>query len=253
MENPTFRLEGVIKAKDDMEDFEGPLALILLLLSKNKIEIRDIQISVILEQYLDYLKEMESMDLEIASEFVAMASHLVYIKTKTLLSGAEEVSEIEALISSLEELQSKECFARVKSAVDKLRELETRGIDCFSKPPEYIAPDKEYKYDHGKQELAEALVGLLKRSEGTAAFPAVFAIPSKITYPVSDKAREIVERLQGSGNASLWDIFMDSRSRSELVATFIAVLELCGKGAVYLIGTDEEITISMGAYAYGNS
>ena len=76
MENPSFFLEGVVKEKNQLQDFEGPLSLILMLLSKNKIEIRDISISDILDQYLAYLEEMQSMDLEIASEFVQMASHL---------------------------------------------------------------------------------------------------------------------------------------------------------------------------------
>ena len=75
MENPTFHLEGIVKDKNELQDFSGPLSLILMLLSKNKIEIRDIKISEILDQYLEYLAEMERMDLEIASEFVQMASH----------------------------------------------------------------------------------------------------------------------------------------------------------------------------------
>ena len=79
MEDPTFHLEGVVKNREEMQDFEGPLSLILMLLSKNKIEIRDIKISEILDQYLEYLQKMESMDLEIASEFVQMASYLLYI------------------------------------------------------------------------------------------------------------------------------------------------------------------------------
>ena len=87
MENPTFHLEGIIKSKNEMEDFEGPLSLILMLLAKNKIEIRDIRISDILDQYLDYISKMQEMDLEVASEFVQMASHLVYIKTRSLLTG----------------------------------------------------------------------------------------------------------------------------------------------------------------------
>ncbi len=99
MENPTFHLEGVIRTKEEMQDFEGPLTLILMLLSKNKIEIRDIKIAEILDQYLAWLAEMQRMDLDIASEFVQMASHLVYIKTKTLLAGTEEVSELELLMS----------------------------------------------------------------------------------------------------------------------------------------------------------
>ena len=76
MDNPNFFLEGIVREKDEMQNFEGPLSLILQLLSKNKIEIRDISISDILDQYLEYLDEMQSMDLEIASEFVQMASYL---------------------------------------------------------------------------------------------------------------------------------------------------------------------------------
>ena len=102
MENPSFFLEGVVREKNELSDFEGPLSLILMLLSKNKIEIRDIKISDILDQYLEYLEKMQSMDLEVASEFVQMASHLLYIKTRTLLAGDEEVSELELLMSSLE-------------------------------------------------------------------------------------------------------------------------------------------------------
>ena len=80
-----------------MEDFEGPLDLILHLLSKNKMEIKDIQISVILEQYMEWMDTRKELDLEVASEFVTMASHLVYIKSRMLLSinDEEALSEME--------------------------------------------------------------------------------------------------------------------------------------------------------------
>ena len=80
-----------------MQDFEGPLSLILMLLQKNKIEIRALSVSDILDQYLEYLDRMQSLDLEIASEFVQMAAHLLYLKTRTLLTTEEEVSELELL------------------------------------------------------------------------------------------------------------------------------------------------------------
>ena len=83
MENPNFFLEGIVHEKDAMQDFEGPLSLILQLLSKNKIEIRDISISDILDQYLAWLEQAQSMDLEIASEFVQMAAQLLYIKCRS--------------------------------------------------------------------------------------------------------------------------------------------------------------------------
>ena len=81
MDGPVYKLEQVVHSKAGMEDFEGPLDLILFLLSKNKIEIQDIPISLILEQYLAYLELRQQMDLEVASEFVTMAAQLMFIKT----------------------------------------------------------------------------------------------------------------------------------------------------------------------------
>ena len=95
MGEPQYHLEGIVRTRNEgMEDFEGPLDVIFLLLSKNKIEIQDVSITAILEQYLAYLDEMKRMDMEIASEFITMASHLMLIKTKMLLSAAErEIAE----------------------------------------------------------------------------------------------------------------------------------------------------------------
>mgnify|MGYP000501817143 CR=1 FL=1 len=104
MDSPIYHLEGVVKAKtEDMEDFVGPLDLILHLLSKNKMEIKDIQISLILDQYLAWMAARKEMDLEVASEFVTMASQLVYIKTRMLLSihDEEALSEMEQLIATM--------------------------------------------------------------------------------------------------------------------------------------------------------
>ena len=115
MENPNFHLEAVVHERDELQDFEGPLSLILLLLQKNKIEIRDIRIADILDQYLAWLEEMQRMDLEVASEFVQMAAHLLYIKTRTLLSSdEEEVSELELLMQSLEQLKAKDTLSVIR-------------------------------------------------------------------------------------------------------------------------------------------
>ena len=128
MDNPSFFLEGVVRDKDELQNFEGPLSLILLLLSKNKIEIRDISISDILDQYLEYLDKMQSMDLEIASEFVQMAAHLLYIKTRTLLAGDEEVSELEVLMASLEQLKCRDIFASIQKVLPELKKAFIRTL-----------------------------------------------------------------------------------------------------------------------------
>ena len=121
MSQPQYKLEGIVHTRtEEMEDFEGPLDVIFLLLSKNKIEIQDVSITAILEQYLSYLDEMKRMDMEIASEFITMASHLMLIKTKMLLSAAEAAeaqSELDVLRQSLIDRQRKEAIDQIRTAV----------------------------------------------------------------------------------------------------------------------------------------
>ena len=125
MDNPIFKLEKVVQSRGDeaLQDFEGPLDLILFLLSKNKIEIQDIPIALILDQYLAYLEQRQQMDLEVASEFVTMAAHLMYIKTRMLLSIEDEEaqSEMDALIKSLEERKRGEIYLKIKALTEAPR------------------------------------------------------------------------------------------------------------------------------------
>ena len=95
MDGPVYKLEQVVHSREGMEDFEGPLDLILFLLGKNKIEIQDIPIALILEQYLEYLELRQQMDLEVASEFITMAAQLMFIKTRMLLSIEDEEAKSE--------------------------------------------------------------------------------------------------------------------------------------------------------------
>lgn len=245
MENPNFHLEGVIKNKDEMQDFEGPLSLILMLLTKNKIEIRDIRIAEILDQYLEYLNAMERMDLEVASEFVQMAAHLLYIKTRMLLAGdEEEVSELELLIASLEQLKAKDTLSNLRELLPELKKASETGLLYMEKLPEPIQPPKEYSYRHEPYELLKALRNIWSRSlrppedEGLEQ-----AVPKKIVYSVRDKSRELVSVLR-SGPLRMTELYAACTSRSEIVATFISVLELCSMGSLHIDRTDGELTVS---------
>lgn len=236
MENPQFYLEGVVREKNELQDFEGPLSLILMLLSKNKIEIRDLKIADILDQYLDYLARMQSMDLEIASEFVQMASHLLYIKTKTLLtSDDEEPSELELLMASLEQLRARDALAAVQKLTPELKKAAEYGMLYYTKLPEPLPKEaSEYAYRHEPADLLRALAHIYARGGKTADTREVIrAVPSRITYSVRDKSRELIERLKKS-RASLSELYAACASRSEVVATFISVLELCSIGSVRL-------------------
>jgi len=246
MENPTFRLEGVVRARDEEQDFEGPLSLILMLLSKNKIEIRDIKIAEILDQYLDYLARMESMDLEIASEFVQMAAYLLYIKTRTLLQGETEVSELQELMTSLEQLRCRDTMESVKTVLPVLAEASQEGLLLCTKPPEPIsAAATVYDYRHEPTDLLESLYSVFSRSGAKAPGPPDmrYIAPSRIVYGVREKSREIIDRLR-RGPESLRALYSDSRSRSEVVATFLSVLELCGMGRLTIECRDDDFILS---------
>ena len=249
MDSPIYRLEGVVKAKEtDMEDFVGPLDLILHLLSKNKMEIKDIQISLILEQYLEWMNQRKELDLEIASEFVTMASHLIYIKTRMLLSihDEEALSEMEQLIATLEAHQRNENYHKIKEIVPALDSRYAYGRDFLTKQPEPIKQDRTYQYVHQAQDLRNAIGQVLSRSDSKLPPPvaAFQGIVGREPYPVAVKAGEIIKRLIRFGVTSFRALFKGNRTRSEIVATFIAVLELCKANRLRLAGTQEDCTVT---------
>ena len=249
IETPIFHLEKVVKAKaEDMEDFTGPLDLILSLLAKNKMEIKDIQIAVILDQYMDWMNKRKEMDLEVASEFVAMAAQLVFIKTRMLLSihDEEALSEMEQLIASLEEHQRHENFSRIKAVIPTLADRNEVGRDYITKTPEMIPTNKIYRYVHKPEDLRRAMLAVLERSDNRLPPPmaAFEGIVGREPYPVADKAGEILRQLIRFGVTRFRALFKGNRSRSEIVATFIAVLELCRARRVRLAGTETDCTVT---------
>ena len=250
MEEPKYHLEGVVQSKTEtLEDFDGPLDVILLLLSKNKIEIQNVSITQILDQYLAYLEEQKRMDMEIASEFIAMASHLMYIKTKMLLSvsdQAEAQSEMELLIRSLEERQRKEAYEQIRAACGFLAERNDIGRGLFPKQPEPLRRDSTYPYQHEAADLAETMAALAERSERTLPSPvkSFVGIVGAEPYPVVTKAADVLRRLIRSGASRFLSLFRGSRSRSEIVATFRAILELCKLRSVSL-DTDENDQVTV--------
>ena len=243
--DPTYFLEGVIHDKSEMADFEGPLSLILLLLSKNKIEIRDIKISEILDQYLEYLNAMEKLDLEIASEFVQMASYLLYIKTRMLLTEEKEVTELEQLIASLEQLKCKDTYAAVKSVTPMLDAAAQTGLHYLSRPPEPLPKSAgEYRYRIEQADLLRALLSVFTRGGAAATDALQMAAPKRIVYSVRDKCRTLIDQLRERGSMPLSTLYSQCTSRSEIVATFLSVLELCSLGHLMLSEQNGEYVAS---------
>ena len=240
MGEPQYRLEGIVRTRTEaMEDFEGPLDVIFLLLSKNKIEIQDVSIAAILEQYLAYLDEMKRLDMEIASEFISMASHLMLIKTKMLLSAAEAAeaeSELDLLRQSLIERQRRDAMEQIRSAILELEPMNDVGRCIFTKEPEPLRKDLTYRYQHEPSDLLRALDEIAERNQRRLPPPTVNfkGIVGKEPYPVARKAGEVVRSLILRGVERLKNLFKGNRSRSEIVATFLAILDLCKTNSVTL-------------------
>ena len=240
MSQPQYRLEGIVHTRSQkMEDFEGPLDVIFLLLSKNKIEIQDVSISAILEQYLAYLDEMKRLDMDIASEFISMASHLMLIKTKMLLSAAEAAeaqSELDLLRQSLIERQRKEALEQIRTAISYLEPRNEIGRCIFTKDPEPLRRDQSYRYKHEPADLLKALDAISERNRRQLPPPTANfkGIVGKEPYPVTRKTGELLRKLILRGVEKLKNLFLNSKSRSEIVATFISILEMCKTGSVVL-------------------
>lgn len=240
MGEPQYRLEGIVHTRsEEMEDFEGPLDVIFLLLSKNKIEIQDVSITAILEQYLAYLDEMKRLDMEIASEFITMASHLMLIKTKMLLSAAEQAeaeSELDLLRQSLVERQRKEAMEQLRIAISQLEPRNEIGRCIFTKDPEPLRKDQTYRYQHEPIDLLRALEGIAERNNRQLPPPTMNfkGIVGKEPYPVSRKSGEVLRQLLLRGVERLKNLFKGNKTRSEIVATFLAILELCKTGSATL-------------------
>ena len=245
---PVYHLDGVVQNRSERESFDGPLDLILLLLSKNKMEIADIQIALILDQYLAWMNQRQTLDLEVASEFVAMAAHLMYIKTRMLLNLEDEEaqSEMDALIKSLEERQRGDIYARVKVLTARLAPMSEFGRDILTRPPEVMERGKIYEYDQQPGDLIIAMQEVSDRRGQLDAQPDLKPfdeIVRREPYSVETKAREIFRRLKTGGITRFLLLFRGSRSRSEIVATFMAVLELCRSRIIRLASGVNDCTV----------
>ena len=240
MAEPQYRLEGIVHTKSEMlEDFEGPLDVILELLSKNKIEIQDVSITAILEQYLSYLDEMKRLDMEIASEFITMASHLMLIKTKMLLSAAEQAeaeSELDLLRQTLMERKRKEAMEQIRVAITELEPRNEIGRSLFTKEPEPLKREQGYRYKHDVSDLLRALDMITERNARQLPPPTANfqGIVGKEPYPIGKKTGEVLRQLVLRGVERMKNLFKGNKSRSEVVATFLAILDLCKTNAVTL-------------------
>lgn len=211
-----------------IEQYEGPLDLLLALISKHKINIFDIPIAEIAEQYMAYIDSMKELNMEVTSDFIAMAAELMLIKSKMLLPKQEgEEDPRQPLVDALLEHQ------RALQAAAFLKRQSELYYDRFTKEPDKI--DGVYFRLHAVSLLQEAFLNMIERS---AAKPPKSAeklftkIENERYYTVGEKVISVLRKLAMKEKYLFEDVFEGVRSRSELIAVFLAVLETVSKGRV---------------------
>ena len=211
-----------------LDSFEGPLDLLLMLIKKNKVSVYDIPIAEILEQYLEVMKQMEELDLEMSSEFLVMAATLLQIKSKMLLPQEDEEGEDEdprtELVRRLVEYQ------RIKESIDFFREHENSDSVLFFKLPDVIErPAAVIDYSALTVEnLFEAYKMSFAKLERKLPPPkrSFSGIVGHEKVSVRERVRKIWNKLVAKGRVLFRDVFKGTKSRPEAVASFLAVLEM---------------------------
>jgi len=213
-----------------LEGFEGPLDLLLHLIKKNKLVITDIPIALITEQYLEYLKLMRVLNLDVAGEYLLMAATLLHIKSRMLLPiSSEEEGDEEQGDPRTELIQRLLEYQKYKQAALELdqRPLLDREVFTRTAPPEKEEPEEE-KFEVGLFELLEAFRQILGRARSET-FHEVALEP----ITLEKKVQEILTLLQREKRSMAFHTFFpEEASRRVIVVTFLAILELVKMKAV---------------------
>lgn len=206
-----------------LEIFEGPLDLLLHLIRENKLDIADIPIAEITEQYLAYLDIMKTLNLDVAGEFLVMAATLMHIKSRLLLPVVEEEGE-EGEDPRLELVRQLQEYEKYKEAGGTLKELEERRSRIFSGGS--VGPEGPERTDYPLEvSLLELLSALKKLLERVPEEVALEIERDRLT--IAEKINSILERLKGAtGEVAFEELFQESRSVGEVIVTFLALLEL---------------------------
>ncbi len=232
-------MEQVLNYK--LEGFEGPLDLLLQLIARNKYNIYDIPLLDLIEQYLEQIENVKQGEMEVESEFLEMASRLLYIKTVSLLPKHDEVVKLkEELTGELLEYMVCQQMAKKFSTMQD-------GFNLFVKKPSEFEFDKTYELVHPKTVMFESYLAAVGRGQrrlppSTAPFTKIVA---KKIVAVSTKIIFVIRNLWKGGKSKLSDLYVTAESRSEIVATFLAVLELCKANRVKVEGEGDNQEIRL--------
>ena len=216
-----------------LENFEGPLDLLCHLIDKNKMDIYDINLSEITDQYIEYINNMEEMNLEVTSEFLVMASTLLYINSKNLLPNQvedeKELTEEELLHRIIEYKKYKEITAR-------FREMYAKGGMIFFKTPEQIElPKQKLEVEYNKEKISDTYAEILEKSASRLNQNAknIEKIAITETYTVGEKVKDMFRALLHHKKFVFNNLFSNKKcSKPEIVTAFTGLLELSRRSKV---------------------
>ena len=207
-----------------LDQFEGPLDLLLTLIQKNKVSITDIPISLICDQYMEYITEAQNLDMDIASEFIVMASELMLIKSRMLLprENEDEDDPRESLTDALLRYQ------QAKEAAVKLAPMFAYYGGRMVKDTDEISIDKTYVQDQDVTSLCAAIRRIIAYNNALekAAKTTFTPMISKPIIPVEIKIVSIIKHIERTGVATLEDLIIGEATLPDLIASFLGVLEL---------------------------
>lgn len=234
-------MDSVPQLSYKFEVFEGPLDLLLSLIAKNKINIYDIQISELLEQYMEQIKRMRENQMDVASEFLAMASRLVYIKSAMLLPKYEdEAEELKKELSGqlIEYQLCKQIAAKMSTLYD---------FDTFYKDASPVKFDLTYNRRHDPKDIVKGYIDAVGRGKRKLPPPesAFSGIIERKIVSVNGRIISVMRRLWHGKRVKYHELFTAVNERSELVATFLAVLELVKGKRVRIEGDGDSAEVYM--------
>lgn len=224
-----------------LEVFEGPMDLLLHLIAKHKLNINDIPIVELVNQYLDYVRQMENADFEIAGDFLEMAARLIYIKTVSLLPRHEEAEQLKKELTG-ELIEYRDCKIMAK----KLSE-HTDGFDRFVREPQEGYVNHNYERFHEGEELLNAYISAAGRAQRKLPPPvdSFRQIVARKFVNVASKIGSVMGKLKKHRKVMFLKLFSDAQSKSDIVATFLAVLELAKTKQITLEGSMENPEVEM--------
>lgn len=231
MDNLTYKIEV----------FEGPMDLLLHLISKHKLNINDIPIVELVNQYLDYVRQMEEADFDVAGDFLEMAARLIYIKTVSLLPRHEEAEVLKKELTG-ELIEYRDC----KLMAEKLSN-HTEGFGRFVRQPQGGWVNYDYERFHEPDELLDAYINVAGKAQRRLPPPidSFKVIVAKKFVNVASKVRTVMRKLWSGKKVSFLNLFDGAKSKSDIVATFLAVLELAKTKRITVDGDMHNPTVQI--------